>query len=440
VIKRITIQRITSRVVRDRCLVGLVAALLVTGCSEGAARYPQGEVIPNDPVAPSHTLAADPKAAARAPDPTGVNYFGSSNDSQRLEKLWEERAQAKPFSDFPIGPGDEIVMILPSVKDLSDDAVVVSATGDINLPLVGQIHASGMTEQQLRDEMRRRLLRFMYDPQFQLFVKTYRSRQVAVLGAVNKPGVFTLTGASETVLEAISLAGGPTSWAADRVVLIPGTPWETAPDPQAIAAAVAMTNPGSHEKTIKDTDGQRKPDLDAGGSVQEISAPDAQPSVPPGSRARAPFSGLNGRPLVMALRSDSVAGSARFLNMPLRPGDVLVVPDAGQVAVIGWVNNPGSFKITTGFSALSAIGAAGGPMYAADESDVRILRTKNSGATESIQLNLNKIERGEESDVPVQGNDVIEVGYSKLKIAPYILYSILNNKIGAGVGMGIPVF
>ena len=436
-IGRITIQRIASRVDRDRRLVVLLAALLIAGCSEGASRYPGGPGTRTDPAAPTRAVAGSSAVAAQAPDPTGVNYFGSSNDSERLERLWQERAEAKPFSDFPIGPGDEIVVILPTVKELSDTAVKVSVTGDINLPLVGQIHASGMTEQQLRDEMRRRLLKFMYDPQFQLFVKEYRSRQVAVLGAVNKPGVFSLTGASETVLEAISLAGGPTSWAADRVILIPGNPWETAPNPQNVAAAVAMTNPRSQGKTFAGAGGEPEADY-AGASVQEISVPTTQPSVPLGPGARTAFSGLNGRPLVMALRSDSSSGSARFLNMPMRPGDVLVIPDAGQVAVIGWVYNPGSFKITTGFSALSAIGAAGGPLYAADETGVRILRIKNSGATESIPLNLEKIKRGEEPDVPVQGNDVIEVGYSKAKIGPYILYSILNNKVGAGVG--IPVF
>jgi protein involved in polysaccharide export with SLBB domain len=426
------LHRFVRRAIRDCRLSVLAAALAIAGCSEGAARYPQGPSIRTNPIAPWEASAAR-SGAVRTPQPTGVNYFGTSGDSQRLDSLWEERTHAKPFSDFPIGPGDEIVIILPSVKDLSDTSVRVSVTGDISLPLVGQIHASGMTEQQLRDEMRKRLMKFMYDPQFQLFVKQYQSRQVAVLGDVGHPGVFVLTGASETVLEAISLAGGPTPTAADRVVLIPAMPWETAPNPQTIAA-VTMPTPQSVQKADP-MNGDHVGDPDDA-SVQEIRAIGVQPPSAPKPRASSPLGALNGRPLVMALRSDSSAGSARFLNMPLRPGDVLFVPTAGQVAVVGWVYNPGSFKITSGFSALSAIGAAGGPLFAADQGDVHLLRTKNSGATESISINLDKIKRGEEPDIPVQGNDVIEVSYSKAKIVPYIFYSIVNSKVG---GMYVPI-
>jgi protein involved in polysaccharide export with SLBB domain len=148
--------------------------------------------------------------------------------------------------------------------------------------------------------------------------------------------------------------------------------------------------------------------------------------------------GLNGRPLVIGLRNNSLTGSQAFLNMPLRPGDVIVVPHGGQVAVTGWVYNPGSFKVTSGLSVLSAIGAAGGPVFAANQHDVRLFRTAADGVTESLHVDLDQIRAGKQPDIAVQGNDVIDVGYSSAKIVPYIFYTLFNDKVG-GVGVALPV-
>lgn len=58
-------------------------------------------------------------------------------------------------------------------------------------------------------ELRRRLeANIMHDPQVHVFVREYRSRQVAVIGAVEKPGLYNLSGEAETLLDLISQAGG----------------------------------------------------------------------------------------------------------------------------------------------------------------------------------------------------------------------------------------
>jgi protein involved in polysaccharide export with SLBB domain len=51
------------------------------------------------------------------------------------------------------------------------------------------VQTVGMTDQGLSTEIRRRLSRYMYHPQVSLFVREYRSRQVAVMGAVTKTGL-----------------------------------------------------------------------------------------------------------------------------------------------------------------------------------------------------------------------------------------------------------
>src|SRR6185312_2584433 len=57
------------------------------------------------------------------------------------------------------------------------------------------------------------------------------------------------------------------------------------------------------------------------------------------------------------------SGDVGCLNMPARPGDVLLIPAAGTVTVVGWVRNPGSFAISPGMTVLAAISAAGGALF-----------------------------------------------------------------------------
>ena len=84
-----------------------------------------------------------------------------------------------------------------------------------------------MTDKTLRDEIRRRLeTNYMRNPQISLFVKEFRSRQVAVIGAVQKPGLYNLASSADTVLGMISQAGGMTNQSAERILFIPADPAE----------------------------------------------------------------------------------------------------------------------------------------------------------------------------------------------------------------------
>ena len=146
----------------------------------------------------------------------------------------------------------------------------------------------------------------------------------------------------------------------------------------------------------------------------------------------------NAHPISIPVRSKSLTGAGRYLNLPVRPGDVIVVPGGGDVMVVGWVHRPGYFKVGSGLTVMGAIGAAGGPMYAADTGAVTLIRSVPNGSKTVLPLNLKNISEGKESDIPVKGNDVIDVPYSGLRIGPYIFYSIIS-RMGLG-GPAIPAF
>jgi SLBB domain len=78
----------------------------------------------------------------------------------------------------------------------------------------------------------------------------------------------------------------------------------------------------------------------------------------------------NAHPLSIKIKSTSLTGAGKYINLPMRPGDVIVVPGGGNVMVVGWVQTPGYFQVGSGLTVLGAIGAAGGPMYAANTKDI----------------------------------------------------------------------
>ena len=72
----------------------------------------------------------------------------------------------------------------------------------------------------------------------------------------------------------------------------------------------------------------------------------------------------------------------------------------------GWVNKPGDYKITPGLTVQGAVGAAGGPMFAADTKDIHLIRIARSGEKVTLPLDLDT------TDMPVQEGDVVDVSYS----------------------------
>ena len=96
------------------------------------------------------------------------------------------------MADYPIGPGDIVQVSVPPIDELRERTVRVEADGSMSLPMLGTMQAGGLTEKQLRAEINERLKKYMYNPEVDVFVKEYRSRQVAVIGMVNTPGLITL--------------------------------------------------------------------------------------------------------------------------------------------------------------------------------------------------------------------------------------------------------
>jgi len=384
-----------------RVSVAAVVALALASCSSETPPAPPAEAQP----APG--VAGDMRV------PSAAN---SETNQARLKELYEKRSKAAESLDYPIGPGDVIQISVPGVDDLKERLVRVGGDGRIELPLIGQVQAGGLTEPQLTEQLKVALGKYMYSPQVDVFIKEYRSRQVAVVGAVRTPGLITLTNSDISILDAITQAGGLTAEAADEIVILPEVKGGKK-QLEKLAASLSEEHEPQHK--LAEADHPQNAKLD-----------DPEHSEPKGTQltmASLERNVSNGPAVVIPLKSSALNGSARYMNMPVRPGDVLIVPGGGNVMVTGWVYKPGFFTVGSGLTVLGAVGSAGGAMYAAQPNSATLIRSDATGNKVSIPVNLDKIASGADPDIPVRANDVIDVPYSDLKIGPYVVYNILTR-------------
>ena len=117
-------------------------------------------------------------------------------------------------SDYRIGAQDLLQISVFGVKELDKD-VRVNSNGQISLPLIGGVMAGGKTIPELETELAKKYSEgFLQKPQVTVFVKEFTSQRITLEGAVNKPGIYPITGRT-SLLQAIALAGGVDDKVAD---------------------------------------------------------------------------------------------------------------------------------------------------------------------------------------------------------------------------------
>jgi polysaccharide export outer membrane protein len=118
-------------------------------------------------------------------------------------------------------------------------------------------------------------------------------------------------------------------------------------------------------------------------------------------------------------------------NLTVRAGDVVKVPSAPRVYVVGEVNKPGSFPMPRGerLTVLRAVALGEGLTPTAAKGDTVILRTAEDGSQTEIDIRLDRIMKADEPDPVLQGNDVIFVPGSGGKAAARAALGVLGRLI-----------
>jgi polysaccharide biosynthesis/export protein len=363
----------------------ILVVLYCAGCAASAQNtsdFPSGQYSSTSTVAHSSAITAD------------------NGDMQRLADLWLKRSNEKSDADFPIGAGDVLEISVPAIEELRTRTVRISGDGTIALPFVGKLQAAGLTEEELQQALVERLKKYMYSPRVIVFVREYRSRKVAVLGAVTRPGLVSITNGADTLMDMLSQAGGIAPGADPKIYLIPAEP----------------ADKGTHAQL-------------ASVMPQNIMQQDPAPLILKRTD-----------PIMIDVKQIAFGGNQQYLSLPVRPGDVVMVPNGGQVLVEGWVEKPGAYGISPGLTVAEVVVQAGGVLYPAELNSVKIIRAEKGGSKSIMYADLEKIKRGESPDIPVQGGDIIEVSAQSTKLVAYGFYRFFTTIVNIGVGANIPIF
>ncbi len=119
---------------------------------------------------------------------------------------------------YHLGPEDIIQVSVWKDEQLTRE-VVVRPDGMFSFPLVGDIQAEDRTLEEIRADLVKRLTKYIPSPNVSVAVMKVMSYKVYVLGRVNKPGEY-LIGHYTDVLQALSLAGGLTPFAAENDIKV----------------------------------------------------------------------------------------------------------------------------------------------------------------------------------------------------------------------------
>src|SRR6185295_15569389 len=171
---------------------------------------PQGAQSP--PPAKQSPPQTPPSAQVPKPDFVIPKLPGAPQTPPQTATLPPER--------YVVGPADTLSITVVGEPDLTNK-YRVDTDGTITQPYVGRQAAAGMTVIDLQAKITSLLKDgYLQNPQVLIDVDIYKARSVLVVGEVRSPGKVQLTGLTMSLLEALALAGSPTSAAANEVIVV----------------------------------------------------------------------------------------------------------------------------------------------------------------------------------------------------------------------------
>ncbi|HEY7162154.1 MAG TPA: polysaccharide biosynthesis/export family protein, partial [Acidobacteriota bacterium] len=110
-------------------------------------------------------------------------------------------------SDYVLGPEDVIELKVLQMNELNV-TIRISGDGSVTLPFLGSIQVKGLTASEVADKIAKLLGdQFLQNPQVSVFVKEFNSQKISIIGSVQTPGTYSLTG-PRTIIQMLAQAGG----------------------------------------------------------------------------------------------------------------------------------------------------------------------------------------------------------------------------------------
>jgi len=275
---------------------------------------------------------------------------------------------------YRIGPGDVLEVRVLRAPELSREGVRVDQRGMIRMPMLDvDIQAACLTEPELAANIARLYLKYKREPHVEVFVKEFQSQPVAVIGAVRGPAQFKLQ-RPVRLGELLTFAGGPSELAGQTVQVV-----------HAGGPSLCDKNAGA--------------EVDISSGFVSYNLADTLHAVPESN----PF---------------------------VRPGDLIQVPTADQVFVIGNVLRPLAIPLKEPITVSKAVAMAGGTAPSTKKDQVKIIRQLPGNGKKEIRVDLKAIQRNQAEDVALMANDIVDVPIDGTKSLLRSLVSTVVPTIG----------
>ena len=261
---------------------------------------------------------------------------------------------------YRLGAGDVLDIRILNRPNLSREAVRIEGSGMIRMPLIDdEIMAACKTEGELAKEIAGKYMKFYRNPQVDVFVKEYKSKQVAVLGAVNEQSRFELQRRIR-LLELLTFARGPSPKAGQTINIVHTRP--------ALTCGKRPENPDELAQAF---------------SSYKL--------------------------------SDTMKGDPAA-NPWIEAGDIITLPEAPQAYVVGNVGSPLTIPLREPVTISRAIAMAGGFKQDSKKDKVRILRQEPGTSTsKEMIVDLQAIQKKQAEDITLMPNDIVDVPTSGTK-------------------------
>jgi polysaccharide export outer membrane protein len=260
---------------------------------------------------------------------------------------------------YRIGPGDVLDIRVFNRPQLSREAIRVDGRGNIRMPLLDEeIRAACKTEIELAREVAKQYLKYQRNPHVDVFVKEFNSQPVSVIGAVNTPGRYQLQ-RRVRLLEILTFSGGPGPKVGGHVKIVRNSDQVTCGEEAAVSEASEDTNVNV------------------------------------------------GNMLTLSL-AETLKG-VESANPFIKPGDIVNLPEAEEVYVIGNVLKPTSIPLREKITISRAIAIAGGTMPDTKTDKIRIVRQDSGSSKTELIVDLKAIDRRQAEDIVLRPGDIVDV-------------------------------
>lgn len=286
---------------------------------------------------------------------------------------------------YIIGPGDVLELKLFDAPDLSGQLEVLN-DGSVPLPLIGSVRVTGLTLQQATFWVQQLMGQQLLRPDLQLRVVKPRPIRVALVGEVERPGIYSLT-----VKETVSTEGGPST-------SISGLP--------TVVDAIQKAGGITQVANLRDVTLQRRlPGDDPQYKQAKLNLLDL---ILKGNQTQNPYL-FDGDTIRLGKAEEAPEEAIELASVNLSPQEI-------KVNVIGEVEKPGSLLLEANTPLVQAVLTAGGPKaWRANKGNVELVRINRNGSAtlERFAIDLSQ-GASNKKNPPLRDGDTVRVNRSGL--------------------------